>query len=165
MSSYDQTALVERLEFGLRLRNWSARELGRRADLSESTITQFMRRARDPEVASALSLPTVYAIAYALDLSFGWLVTGEGSPHGHRDARPPAARAEVNRTHNTEGGTMAAYLQGALLAGAAEVVKSVTQPASVRQAFDGDGYYEPHFLVTLASGIVLRVTVTVESEP
>lgn len=60
---------------------------------------------------------------------------------------------------------MASVIQGSLLVAAHGFVRDLQQPAVVSQTRDEGGVYEPFFRVLLASGIVLRVAVTVESEP
>jgi transcriptional regulator with XRE-family HTH domain len=89
--TYSRRALAERIEWILAHRDISARRLGRSAQISESAIGQFLRRSKlDPEVD--VSLGTLAAIANAAGVSFGWLVTGAGSPE---DLYPPEAPPEV----------------------------------------------------------------------
>jgi transcriptional regulator with XRE-family HTH domain len=80
MRDFDQKALIDRIEAKMRERNWSGRELGRRAGISETAISQFQRRARGGARGEVnLSVPTLQAIAHALEVNFNWLITGEGS--------------------------------------------------------------------------------------
>lgn len=93
--SYSRRALAERIEWILENRDISARRLGRTANISESAIGQYLRRSKlDPDVD--VSLGTLASIANAADVSFGWLVTGAGSPEEVIPAEaPPEVLAAV----------------------------------------------------------------------
>lgn len=74
--------LLERIEFVLESKNWSAREWAKRAKLSEqSHVSTIMRRLReDPE--ADVSIKVVGKLADAADVSLDWLALGRGTPSG-----------------------------------------------------------------------------------
>ena len=63
-----------------------------------------------------------------------------------------------------EARSMQAFVQGGLMMSAQGFAKTaLTQPVEIDQPADEQGNYEPYFLMKLASGIVLRVSVSVET--
>lgn len=69
--------LADRIRWILAKREWTARELSRRAGLQETHISSILRRLdADPEYSIALS--TAVSIADASDISIEWLAKGEG---------------------------------------------------------------------------------------
>lgn len=84
-------------------------------------------------------------------------------PQWNADIEPIASKA---RSQPPLAEVMAMAVQGALFSAAATFVsRALVQPAIADQGLDADGNYEPFFRIRLASGIVLRVDVTVDSAP
>jgi len=72
------SSVAERLELILKQKNMSARELGRRAGLTSSSLSNTITALkRDP---GAVTLRTLMAIAEAANVSLTWLVTGDEGP-------------------------------------------------------------------------------------
>lgn len=69
------TTLSERIKWILSARGWSARELGRRADLAETHVSLI---ANETLTGERVAAATLAKIAHAGAVELHWLVTGEG---------------------------------------------------------------------------------------
>ena len=87
MSTTKLETLRERLEYARRLRNLSRRALSLKAGVAQALVGQIERGARSDPYGS-----TVAALAAALGVDAGWLLTGDGErPTVTDNASPTAA--------------------------------------------------------------------------
>lgn len=88
-------SLLERIEFVLENKKWSARKWATLAGLSEAThLSTIMRRLEDDPEAD-VSSRVLAKLADAANVSMDWLAIGRGSPSGtfvsvERDPRYPS---------------------------------------------------------------------------
>lgn len=68
---------VERLRWAMQIRQWSARELARRAGMQETHVSSIIRRL-ETKPAADIEVSTVVRLARATGLTIEWLATGEG---------------------------------------------------------------------------------------
>lgn len=73
------STVADRIAWILAEKKWSARELARRSNLSETTVSAALKALqKDPE---GIVLRTLKAIATGAGVSLVWLATGEGTPY------------------------------------------------------------------------------------
>jgi transcriptional regulator with XRE-family HTH domain len=91
--------IAERIELIMRQQNLSARELGRRAGLKGSAVSNTIAALKqDP---GAVTLRTLMGIAEAANVPLSWLVTGEEVPNASTPAS--SSRDEAARLARAEG--------------------------------------------------------------
>lgn len=79
----------------LKKKDWSRRELARRADLAETHVSLILRKFTDDPTAS-LEEKTIRAIAQAAGVSAAWLQYGSGDPGWPDDEPLPVLDVPIN---------------------------------------------------------------------
>lgn len=87
----DSQGIAERIHAKLKEKGWTARELGRRAELGDNSVaSNTLKRLSE---GKGVSLKTLRGFAQALGVTEGWLINGDVAPPVEHAAPEPTQRS------------------------------------------------------------------------